>query len=147
MRDAKRQNISASEKRPSDTPKQTKQSETNKNISRSKELKLNVNEIIEYNLDNDTAGSSTSRLENKIQLVTPMTRKRLQRLSAMVPSSSCSTQIEKVAPYTPQPPSDPTNVLKKKMKVKLESKIEEKVAKLPPSTPYELVTKSNEVNK
>ena len=146
MRDAKRQNISASEKRPSDTPKQTKQSETNKNISRSKELKLNVNEIIEYNLDNDTAGSSTSRLENKIQLVTPMTRKRLQRLSAMVPSSSRSTRIEKVAPYTPQPPSDPTNVLKKKMKVKLESKIEEKVAKLPNSTPYELVTNSTEVN-
>ena len=147
MRDAKRQNGRASEQRPFDTPKQTKQSEKNKNTLRSsKDLKLNVNEIIEYNLDNDT-GSSTSRLENKIQLVTPMTRKRLQRLSAMVPSSSCSTQIEKVAPYTPQPPSDPTNVLKKKMKVKLESKIEEKVAKLPPSTPYELVTNSTEVNK
>ena len=147
MIDAKRQNVRASEQRPFDTPKQTKQSEKNKNTLRSsKELKLNVNEIIEYNLDNDT-GSSTSRLENNIQLVTPMTRKRLQRLSAMVPSSSCSTQIKQVAPYTPQPPSDPTNVLKKKMKVKLESKIEEKVAKLPPSTPYELVTNSTEVNK
>ena len=103
MIDAKRQNVRASEQRPSDTPKQTKQSEKNKNTLRSKELKLNVNEIIEYNLDNDT-GSSTSRLENKIQLVTPMTRKRLQRLSAMVPSSSCSTQIKQVAPYTPQTP-------------------------------------------
>ena len=146
MIDAKRQNVRAPDQRPFDTPKQTKQSEKNKNTLRSKELKLNVNEIIEYNLDNDS-GSSTSRLENKIQLVTPMTRKRLQRLSAMVPSSSRSTQIEKVAPYTPQPPSDPTNVLKKKMKIKLESKIEEKVAQLPPSTPYELVTNSTEVNK
>ena len=145
MRNAKRQNVRASEQRPSDTPKQNKQPETNKNKLRSKELKLNVNEIIEYNLDNDTR-LSASRLENKIQLVTPMTRKRLQRLSAMDPSSSRSTQIEKVAPYTPQPPSDPTNVLKKKMKVKLESKIEEKVAKLPNSTPYELVTNSTEVN-
>ena len=145
MRDAKRQNVRASEQRPSDTPKQNKQPETNKNKLRSKELKLNVNEIIEYNLDNDTR-SSASGLEYKIQLVTPMTRKRLQRLSAMVPSSSRSTQIEKVAPCTPQPPSDPTNVLKKKMKVKLESKIEEKVAKLPNSTPYELVTNSTEVN-
>ena len=73
------------------------------------------------------------------EIVTPRLRRRTPILRVTTNSVSQLSTVKNVAPFTPQPPSDPTFVLKKKLKIKMEEQIKEKVALMPPSSPYSLI--------
>ena len=78
-------------------------------------------------------------------VVTPKAVNRRPVLSIMSQHIE-SLNIKNVAPCTPQPPSDPTVVLKKKMKLKMEAEIKDKVSLMPPSSPYALICDSDDVS-
>lgn len=97
------------------------------------------------NISNDFDSENALSLDKtkiKMQVMTPHTRRRAQLATVRRSSLSSSIALKKVAPCTPQPPSDPTVVLKKKIKIKMDAQIEYKVAHMPPSTPYALIIDS-----
>lgn len=76
-------------------------------------------------------------------VVTPYLRRKASIFSVISNPASQLSNVQNVAPCTPQPPSDPTVVLKKKLKIKMEAQIKDKVALMPPSSPYSLMTDSS----
>ena len=101
------------------------------------------------NISNDFDSENALSLDKtkiKMQVMTPHTRRRAQLATVRRSSLSSSIALKKVAPCTPQPPSDPTVVLKKKIKIKMDAQIEYKVAHMPPSTPYALIIDSTKVS-
>ena len=106
--------------------------------------------IKKYNLgitETETSSNTTEHLELKIKLpnkqckprsdvVTPHLRRHTPTLRAIINPVSQLSNMQNVAPCTPQPPSDPTVVLKMKLKIKMEAQIKDKVALMPPSSPF-----------
>ena len=93
----------------------------------------------------DTKESGFQDKPNK-NVVTPKAVNRRPVLSIMSQHVESLNNIKNVAPCTPQPPSDPTVVLKKKMKLKMEAEIKDKVSLMPPSSPYALICDSDDVS-
>ena len=90
---------------------------------------------------------SSSNHKMDMSSVTPILTKRRPALSVISQHIESLDNINKVAPCTPQPPSDPTVVLKKKMKLKMEAEIKDKVSLMPPSSPYALICDADEVSR
>ena len=106
--------------------------------------------VISANQVHDTAikiNGLPVMLNRATKMVTPVIGRKASVVLVHRLSPALSTVARKVAPNTPQPPSDPMNVLKKKLKIKMEAQIEDQVAQMPPSTPYSLITDNIEVNK
>ena len=78
--------------------------------------------------------------------VTPSTTRKRPILSVIGHHVESLETINKVAPCTPQPPSDPTVVLKKKLKLRMEAEIKDKVSLMPPSSPYALICETDKVS-
>ena len=94
-------------------------------------------------LDSKESGFQDKPNEN---VVTPKVLNRRPVLSIISQNVESLNNIKNVAPCTPQPPSDPTVVLKKKMKLKMEAEIKDKVSLMPPSSPYALICDSDDVS-
>ena len=90
--------------------------------------------------------SNTNCNQKLDHLLTPTVIKRRPVLSVISQRVESFENMKKVAPCTPQPPSDPTIVLKKKMKLKMEAEIKDKVSLMPPSSPYALICDSDDVS-
>ena len=93
----------------------------------------------------DTKDSGFQYKLNK-NVVTPKVVSRRPLLSIISQRVESLNEMKNVAPCTPQPPSDPTVVLKKKMKLKMEAEIKNKVSLMPPSSPYALICDSDDVS-
>merc|ERR1712223_1895099 len=87
---------------------------------------------------------SSSNYKMDMSVVTPISTKRRPVLSVISQHIESLDNMNKAAPFTPQPPSDPTVVLKKKMKLKMEAEIKDKVSLMPPSSPYALICDADE---
>ena len=90
--------------------------------------------------------SLRSTLKLNTELGTRFNKHKHPIISEYCEPPSLSEVARKPDPFTPQPPSDPTNVLKKKLKMKMEAQIESQVAQMPPSTPYSLISDNIEVS-
>lgn len=116
--------------------------------------------VKKYNLsitETETSSNTTDGLEMKNKLpnkqckpisdiVTPHLRRHIPILRVITNPVSRLSNVQNVAPCTPQPPSDPTLLLKKKLKIKMEAQIKDKVALMPPTSPYSLITDSTTVS-
>ena len=98
---------------------------------------------------NQKTNSNPPRFQHELgkNEVTPISTRRRPILSVIGHHVESLDNINKVAPCTPQPPSDPTVVLKKKMKLKMEAEIKDKVSLMPPSSPYALICETDDVSK
>ena len=122
----------------------TKQLETQSGRRTNKTRKsILSNANAQQKLDSKDSGFQDKPNKN---VVTPKAVNRRPVLSIMSQHVESLNNIKNVAPCTPQPPSDPTVVLKKKMKLKMEAEIKDKVSLMPPSSPYALICDSDDVS-
>ena len=124
----------------------------NINQSGTTEMKSNITRSIktQHSINiNQTLNSKDSSSNHKMDMsvVTPISTKRRPVLSVISQHIESLDNMNKAAPFTPQPPSDPTVVLKKKMKLKMEAEIKDKVSLMPPSSPYALICDADEVSR